>query len=87
MKVSARVGSCLLLAIATSGAANTGESGRFALRSASAGAQVQLREARFSVQSVATVIPDDVAPPRFALKTALADCAPLPDPLFANGFD
>ena len=87
MIASTRIGACLLLVIASSVAANTAEPGRFTLRSASAGAQVQPRDARFSVQSVATIIPDGMPRPRFALKNALADCAPLPDPLFANGFD
>lgn len=60
---------------------------RFELRDVAATAAAKATaDRRFAVQAVAEMRRSAPAA-RFSLKSSLADCAPLPDPLFASGFE
>ncbi len=60
---------------------------RFAVRDAAATTAAKTTpDRRFAVQAVAEMRRSTSAT-RFSLKSSLADCAPLPDPLFASGFE
>jgi hypothetical protein len=67
--------------------AESADMARFRLERPQATPAVQSDNARFVVHAQATLLKPQAIPPRFTLKSALADCAPLPDPLFANGFE
>lgn len=60
---------------------------RFSLKHARVAAATAADGARFSVHASAEIHESLRNPPRFAMKRVLADCAPLPDPLFANSFE
>ncbi len=60
---------------------------RFELRDVTATAAAKATpDRRFAVQAVAEMRRSTSAA-RFSLKSSLADCAPLPDPVFASGFE
>lgn len=60
---------------------------RFALRAPNARAANVSKDIRFSAQASAEIRRPAADAPRFTLKSTAATCAPLPDPLFQNGFE
>ena len=60
---------------------------RFLVRGAGAIVVDRSVDARFAIHASAEIRKHPANPPRFALKSTAATCAPLPDALFQNGFE
>lgn len=84
MKPHARWSWLLTLAVVDSAPA---AQERFRIERAQATRVTTSEDGRFVVQAQAQVLIPATNPPRFALKSTSATCAPLPDPLFENGFE
>lgn len=60
---------------------------RFSVREVDASVADRSADARFAIHAMAELRIRPANPPRFALKSTTATCAPLPDAVFQNGFE
>ena len=67
--------------------ADASEHSRFSVRGADATVVDRSADARFAIHASVEIRKRPANPPRFALKSTTATCAPLPDALFQNGFE